>query len=346
MALGEPVRRSAGEPHNGPVTTLARVNRLILPVGLIVVVTAGLVAPAVGESVGAARFGGASFSDVCIITVFFVNGLQTRLTGARDPALLRAIAPVAGINLLLAPVLGVVAVRLLDLPFGLEVGIALMASVPTTLSSAAVIAINVGGDRLWALTLTIVTVLLGSVTAPIAVSWILSADVELDPWPVLLTVAATVILPTVLGYLLRKFLWHSPPQWVSVVPSVAVLGVVWVTMSTNAEAAKAMAPVLVLAMIAAASVGHGALLAAARAASAGMPVRHAMPVLFVASQKTLPLALTILAIISEQLPEIAAVAAVATITCLVWHFLQLFADSVLAHRLALRHAAALPTDAR
>ncbi len=287
-----------------------------------------------GSSVGPA-----SFTDVCVIIIFFVMGLQIRLTGVRERALLRAVPLVLAINLVLAPLLGWVVFRIMDWPLGLQVGMAVMLAVPTTLSSAAVIAINVGGDRLWALLLTLVTVIVGAFTAPVAVTLLLAADVELDAWPILGQVVLTAVVPTVVGYAVRKLLLPRPPEWLSVVPSAAVLAVVWVNMSTNAEAAQAMPLIRVAAMVAVALVGHGALLLAARAAGTGMPVRQAMPVLFVASQKTLPLALTVLAIIAAQVPEIAAVAAVATITCLVWHFTQLLVDSWLSRRLALRHAA-------
>lgn len=318
--------------------TVAGVNRVILPAGLPVVILIGMLAPSFGSAAGDLRLGPIAFTDWCVITIFFVNGLQIRLAGARDRALVRAIPLVMGINLVLAPLLGVVAFQFVDLRLGLEVGIALMLAVPTTLSSAAVIAINVGGDRLWALLLTIVTVLAGAFTAPVAVSLILASDLDVNPWPILGQVVLTVVVPTVVGYVLRKVLWRNPPEWLSVIPSVAVLAVVWVNMSNNADAARQMPPVLLVAMALAAALGHGALLVAARAAAVGLPVQQAMPVLFVASQKTLPLALTILALLGEQVPEIAAVTAVATITCLVWHFLQLFADAMLSQRMAVRHA--------
>lgn len=290
-------------------------------------------------ALGRLGVGSLSFSDLSVIVIFFVNGLQIRFTGARDRDLLRAIVIVLGLNLVVAPTLGGLAVRLLDLPLGLAVALALMASVPTTMSTAAVIAINVGGDRLWALALTITTVLLGSVTAPLAVSWILSAEVSISPWPILGQVMMIVMLPIAVGVLVRKTLLPKSPPWLTPIPSLAVLGVVWVTMSNNSEAAAQMSLALVAAMVVMAVVGHGFLLAAASVPAARMPTEQAMPVLFVASQKTLPLALTILVILQDSVPAIAAVAAVATVGCVVWHFLQVFADSLLSQRLAMRHAA-------
>lgn len=314
---------------------------MLLPVGLPLVLLLGILWPQPGAAVGGWAFGPLTFSDAAVVLIFFVNGLQMRFAGARDPALLRAIAWVLGINLVLAPALGLAAVRVLDLPLGLAVGIALMASVPTTMSSAAVIAINAGGDRLWALTLTIVTVLVGSITAPLAVSMILSAAVSVSPWPLLQQVALIVLLPSVVGVLARRTIVRRPPEWVGLIPSIAVIMVVWTTMSVQSDAASELSALALAAMVVVGVVGHGVLLFAAGLPARRMTTARAMPVVFVASQKTLPLALTILVILVAEVPQIAAVAAAATITCVVWHFIQVFGDSVLADRLALRHAAAV-----
>ncbi len=321
---------------------MTRAHRLLLPVGLPLVVLVGLAVPAVGESVGSIELGPAGFSDLCIILTFLVTGLFTSSAALRFPGLLRGLTTVLVINLLVAPLLGVAAVRALDPQLGLAVGIALMVSVPTTLSSAAVITVNVGGDRLWAVTLTVVTAILGSITAPIAVSAILGANVSINAWPILGQIIIVVLVPMTLGYLVGRFWWRAPPMWLSLLPTLSVLALVWVTMSRNAEAARGMEPALVGAMVVVAGAVHGVLLISAAVSGRGLPFEHAIPVLFVASQKSLPLALAILTLVANQSPQVAHVAAVATITCLVWHFLQLFADSALSHRLAIRHAEAAP----
>lgn len=315
---------------------MTRANRLLLPIGLPVVLLLGLLLPSTGSALDSVSLAGVRVADLCVVLIFGINGLQMRLTGVADPRLLRALMLVMGINLVLAPGLALLVIRGIELPLGVLVGMTLMASVPTTLSSGAVIAINAGGDRVWALALTVITVLVGSVTAPLAVSTILSAAVTIDPWPLLLNTAVIVLVPTAAGYLLRR--WRDPttPAWLPLVPSVAVLTMVWMTMSSNAEAAREMAPALLLVMVAVGAVGHGILLAVAALGSRRMPHEHAMPVLFIASQKTLPLAITILFLLVEEVPQIAPVAAVATVTAVVWHFIQVFADSLLGNRLQHR----------
>jgi sodium/bile acid cotransporter 7 len=319
---------------------VARSNRLLLPVGLPLAVAVGLLLPAAGSALGGVRVGSFSWNDIAVVIIFLVVGLTTELASGHDRSLLAAGVKVLAVNLVLAPVLGAAALAVFDLPLGVALGLVVMVSVPTTLSSAAVIAINVGGDRVWALTLTVVCVLVGAFTAPVAVSLLLSTEnVDLSPWPILADVLRVVLLPAVVGALLRRFLLPDPPRWLGTVPSLMVLSVVWVTMSEQAATARSMEPVLLLLMLVVAVVGHGALLAAAAALIRSMPTEHAMPVLFVASQKTLPVALTVLVLLGQEVPQVEELLAVATIACVVWHFTQLFADSLLADRIAVAHAA-------
>ena len=321
---------------------IARANRLILPIGLPLVMLFGVFLPAPGAALDQARPLGISVSDLCVLTIFFVNGLNMRLSGTRDRQLLRALLLVLGINLILAPLLAAGVIMSVDITLGVLLGMALMASVPTTLSSGAVIAINAGGDRVWALALTVVTVLIGSVTAPLAISALLSTAVSINPWPLLLDTAVMVLVPTAAGWLVRRTIWPKQPAWLGLVPSAAVLTVVWMTMSTYADEARAMSLALIGLMVLVGAVGHGVLLGASSLASRGMPHRQAMPVLFIGSQKTLPLALTMLVLVIEAVPALAVAASVATITCVIWHFIQVFADSLLGNRLAIRAATSRP----
>jgi len=318
-----------------------RVQQLILPVGLPIVMALGIFFSGPGIAMGDVHIGPVYFNDLMVILIFLVNGHQMRFTGIGDRSLMRALALVVSINLIIAPVLGYFAVSYISMPIGLAVGLAIMASVPTTLSSAAVIATNVGGNHLWALALTIFTVLIGSFTAPLAISAILSASVPISPWPILFDILLTVLVPTAIGVLARFTFLPRLPSWAALIPSVAVLLIVWVTMSQESEGARSIDPVLILGMIVVAVVGHQILLTLGFAAGRSMSTEHAMPVLFVSAQKTLPLALTILLILTEQFPGLAAVGAVATITCVLWHFWQVFFDSVISQRLALRHTARL-----
>ncbi len=327
---------------------MAALNRYILPVGLPLVLLIGLFLPGIGGALAGVSFGSTSLGSLLVIPIFLVYGLQTQLFALHSPGLGRAIAIVLIVNLVLAPLLGAALIFGLGLSFGLAVGVALMASVPTTMSSAVVIAVNAGGDRLWALVLTIVTVLVGSITAPLVVSVILSADAALDPVATLVGVVLVVLVPAAVGYTFARVTGWRPPAWFDAIPSLMVLTVVWMTVSANAETLWGLAADTLVAMVLLAAAVHLALLGAAAVATRGMSAPHRMPVLFVASQKTLPMALTILTIISSQEPQVAQVAGVAAIACVVWHFTQLVGDSALSGRLGARRRAAtgqVSTDA-
>ena len=324
--------------HPGPVE---RAQRLILPIGLPLALVLALLLPAPGQALGGIGVGPLSWSMLSVAVIFLINGLEIRFAGIDDPALARSAALVATLNLLVAPALAGVLLVATTWPLELDVGIAVMASVPTTLSSAAVIAINVGGDRLWALALTVSTVLLGSVTAPLAVSALLSSGIDISPVVLLRQVLLIVLVPTAIGVLLRKAARVRLPPVLSLVPSLAVVSVVWVTMSEQADAALSLEPVVVAGFVAVGVVGHLVLLGLGALAARGRPVAQAMPILFVTAQKTLPLALTILVILAEQSPQVAAAAAGATLIFVSWHFIQVFGDAVLSGRLAVRHASGL-----
>lgn len=312
---------------------MARIQRLLLPVGLPAALIFGVFAPRPGLWVDAHSWLGMSWSNFSILVVFLINGIQMPQVATHDRALVRAAVQVCVLNLVVAPAIVWVLFQVVDLPLGAAVPLALMASVPTTLSSATVTGTNAGGDRLWSLVLTVACVLAGSVTAPIAVGALLGSSVSISVWPLLSQVLELVLLPVAVGWALRRWVWRRPPSWLGMVPSLAVMSVVWVTMSRQSETVRALAPSTLALIAVVAVVGHAGMLAMAWLAARGRSWDHAMPVLFVTAQKTLPMALTILVILGDQSPEVAAVSAVATVACVAWHFTQVFGDSVLAARL-------------
>ena len=78
--------------------------------------------------------------------------------------------------------------------------------------------------------------------------------------------------------------------------------------------------------------GHATMLSLARIASLGLSRDRAIPVFFVTAQKTLPLALTVIATVSALVPELQLYAAEAVVLVVLWHFTQLLVDGTLAAR--------------
>lgn len=312
-----------------------RVRRLltwVLPVGLTIALVTALLYPVPGAAVARISLGPFDWAALSVVLIFFISGYSINLDSVRGSGFARAVSLVLVVNLLVFPLGAWIVVRSVDLPLGLVVGIAVMASVPTTVSSAAVAAIVAGGDRTWAVGLTVVCVVVGAFTAPIAVSAILSANVSVPPGPLLLRVLAIAVFPLLLGTVVARALARPLPAWASLVPPLAVVSVVWVTMSQSAATFVA-APLRALGqVILVAVVGHASLLALGAIASSRYPPAQRWPILFVTSEKSFSLALSVLVALSAEDPGLESAMAGAILVGLAWHFVQILVDGVVAGR--------------
>lgn len=206
-----------------------------------------------------------------------------------------------------------------------------MAAVPVTLSSAIVMTEICRGNRLWALFLTIGLNFLGLVSAPVMLKALLSqgAEVGISALRLMLQLVLLVLLPFVLGALARRLLPQGrTPRWLGLIPSLCVALTVYVVFAGAREALLATPLQAIFPAAGAAAVVHGILLGLA--ALGGMLMRLDSPecraLLFAASQKTLPLAVTVVALVLPGSPA-------ALLPCLLFHFIQLFFDSFLASHL-------------
>lgn len=305
-----------------------------MPVGLVIALLVGLVLPAPGAALGSVQVGPIDATVFNVVLIFFLSGFTIHGANVDTTGFGRAIAFVLTINLIAAPLL--VAGVLWALPIGLAValGLAVMGSVPTTLSSAAVTAGVAGGDRAWAAALTVVCVSAGAVTAPIAVSLILSSDTSVPPGPLLIRVFLIVIVPLVVGFAVARLTGHQLAPFWELVPSLAVIALLWITVSESAESLVEYQPPRLAAVIGIVLGIHLLLLFAGWLAGRQFSAAQGVSVAFVLAQKTLPLALSLLVAVAAVSPDIEPYVAEAVIVCVVWHFLQLLVDSAVAARVA------------
>jgi len=183
------------------------VQQWFLPVGLVLAMALALVAPLPGSALNET-----GLVLGLIPLIFLVNGYQTRL----DRLSLRkrfvgVLLTGVVIGLLLSPFIGLGTAALLGLPASAALGLVVMASMPPTLSSGVIMTENAGGQTLWAMLLTILLNLIGIFTIPFVLSLTLEtgAEVVVSPWPLLLRLLLVVLLPFVLGGLLRRILSRS-----------------------------------------------------------------------------------------------------------------------------------------
>ncbi len=303
-----------------------------LPIGLVVAFLIAWILPEPGSALQ--QMG---IIPWLVVTIFLINGYQTVLSQMPLSGKLWITAIVAIlINLLISPFLGLLTASLLALPSAAAIGLIITATVPSTLSSGIVLTQLAGGDGVKALFLTILLNLVGIFTIPFILPVVLDnvGTLDLSPWPLLKQLLLIVLLPFVIGMLGRRMLQFSPRHWlIRYLPSSCVIITVWISISASSETLREISLTLIVSITIASLLLHGALIALCIASRRlYQPERQEwLALLFTASQKTLPVAIGILAALNQPI-------GVALVACILFHFMQLLVDSILAARLVKRAA--------
>ncbi|MES9858126.1 MAG: bile acid:sodium symporter [Sedimenticola sp.] len=302
-------------------------SNYFLPIGLIVAFALAWIAPQPG-----ALLKEMGLIPWMVVTIFLVNGYHTRLNQLTGQWRLFKTALIAiVINLILAPLIGFSIASGIDLPPGATLGLILTASVPTTLSSAIVLTKIAGGDAVKALTLTILLNLIGVFTLPFTLQLLLEGGgiIDLSPWPLLQQLMLIVLLPFFIGLMIRQ-LTDNPNKnrLLSYLPSLCVLSTVWMSMSASTETLKTISLQEIGMIILASAVIHSLLLLLGQLSRSVHRSERAewLALLFTSSQKTLPLAIAALAALDRSTGP-------ALVACILFHFVQLLEDSLLAAKL-------------
>ena len=305
-------------------------KRHFLPLGLLSAMVLGMAVPKPGTDFAAWQALGLGSHQWLIVIVFFIAGLLFK-PGELPPGkkLGAGFGLAASINLLGGPLLGwllAAAFQALGQPLqaGLATGAWLMLIVPTTLSSAAVITRQAGGNASLAVVLT-----LGLAVAGIATTaWFDSTAAGLDPLQRLASLSKIVLLPLAAGLALARAWQPGRRDLWALLPSLCIILMVWKSVSQYASPLAGLDPGWLLACIPLALALHFILWGAAWSGSPWLGLGRAdqIAVSFIASQKTLPLALLLLNGRNLAGPDMARAIAF----LLIFHFSQIAADSLLA----------------
>jgi sodium/bile acid cotransporter 7 len=299
-----------------------------LPLGLVSALLVSLILPGPGRQLD--QWGVIPWM---VVIIFVVNGYQIRLRQIpRAGTLLSTAAVAVTINLLLSPWIGYLLAHLLELPQEAALGLVVMAAVPATLSSGIVMTQLAGGDALAALFLTVLLNLVGVFVLPLTLQATLGGIgmVDLSPWLLLRQLILIVLLPFVLGMLIRRTAWFEVPAPVlKFLPSSCVIATVWMSLSSSTENIADVSLSLLSQVALASMLVHLLLQLLCWASRRFYRVTRAesLALLFTASQKTLPVAIGVLTTMEQPV-------GVAILVCILFHFLQLFWDAVLAARCA------------
>ncbi len=314
------------------------VRFLFLPLGLVLVLVVGLLWPAPGMALRDWSLGGVSSGSLLVVIIFLTSGYSLKLAQLWEnlnrpgPILVAAV-----LNLLAAPWLALLVGLMFNVPEGILIGLVVTTAVPTTLSSAMIIAQQAGGNGTLALVLTIVLNVLGVATTPLMVDLTLSfgADLQLSYWDLLVKLVLLVLIPLAIGYGLKKLVGREAGGWLSYVASTCVILFVGMMISQNADSLHELALFDLGLLLGLALMVHLALLGlglgAGRLLGADGPSRLSLGL--IVGQKTLPVAFTVLLALetSGVEPELLAEAAVVAV---LFHLLQIILDSILAPLLA------------
>ena len=263
-----------------------------------------------------------------VVTIFIVNGYQTNLSELpRSKSFVVAMSVTAVIALLVSPFIGLGVASVFGMGAGFTLGLVVKATVPPTLSTCIVMTQLAGGYGAWALIMTLALNIVGIFTIPFMLDLTLDGigDIVIDPLPLLQKLMLLVLLPFLAGLGLRRIATIDPKHLaLQYLPSTCVILTVWMALSDSSEVFQSL-DLITLASIGFAALSvHLILLALCWGVSTVLKLewKAAIAVILTGSQKTLPVAVSVLTALNLPMGE-------ALLVCVLFHFLVLFGDALL-----------------
>ncbi len=302
-------------------------KKLFLPVGLIVAFAVGLCYPPPGEV-----FKSWGLTSFLVGLIFLINGYGTKTEEIpRDRSFFTALIFGGIAALLVGPFIGLGVGKSLALETAFAAGLIVMSAMPPTLSSGIVITDSAEGSVVWAIIFTVALNVMSILTIPFVLSMTLNAGegVDVSPMVLMRKLALMVLLPFIVGFVLKKFIKKNTPVPVKYLPTLCIIFIVWGAVSASADRLTSMPLKDFILIIPAVMLVHTILLGINYVLGRyclRLDQTKNRALFFVCSQKTLPVAISVLTALSIISPP-------ALIICVCFHFLQIIIDSFLAARL-------------
>lgn len=268
--------------------------------------------------------------DAVIVLIFFLSGLALDTRQIRE-----GLSDVKGtllalfLILVFAPAVGFV-FSLLPLQTGLVIGLLLVASMPTTLSSGVVMTGSAGGNMAHSLLITIIANSLAVVSIPITLSILLSGEhsrtIEIDQLPMMIKIATLVLTPLILGIVSRRVFGEKLRPilpFTSTCNQLGILTIVWMALCGSRPAIisgiHSIVPVLITVFC-----FHLVLVVAALLFTKilKIPKHKRESVIFMGGQKTLPLSVILQVSLFSEF-------GLALVVCVLHHIVHLVMDAYL-----------------
>ena len=330
-------------------------NFLVL--GFIFAITLALAWPLPGRELGTPTAGDFPITQtICIVVIFFISGVTLKTADIKN-ALSAHVALVYGIVtiLVITPMLGFAIVQIPFEPVQFRYGLALFSCVPTTLTSGVTLVTSALGNGALALMLTVTTNVLGVFTVPFILNAVLSsapdngnADSENSSAmyeaaaALLLKLVISIIIPMAIGKTVREKIACAPAFTtkykveLGLLNNSSLIAIVWMSVSKS-RGQLVGASGLNIFIIVLAGIGFHLLLLTMNWTMTTpilkLPEKERRAVLLMTSQKTLPVAVTVISYLDENKWGGHGLIA---IPCIVGHVSQLFIDAFIASKWAAR----------
>ena len=123
------------------------------------------------------------------------------------------------------PLLGAIAAYASGLPDAIALGLVIVACAPGAMASNVIVYLA-GGALAYSIALTTVATLLSPILTPLLVEFIGGALLPIPFWPMMQTILLIVVLPIVLGMLVKRHLGQNARHMTDIAPALAVLSIV------------------------------------------------------------------------------------------------------------------------
>lgn len=337
------LRMSGGNAMSGgDAGALARVGTFamnqMLPIGLLLAILVGTTCPSPGIWLSKQKI-----TTFAASGIFFIGGLKLKTDEAK--AALSSVKSVLwGVSSILffTVLLGSFLNQLCPLSVPeFSLGIGIFMCMPCTINSGVGLAASAGGNFALALILTVICSTVSVFTVPMMLNWLLSMGsqstaITLPVVEMMKKLCLTVLLPIALGKAISA---SGKPAKAAIKKHGSTLGIIsnlliiitpWMQISLSAaKGTFALVPPFdILAAVALTAGIHVAFLFINYLGSRllGLTEEMVKSVVFVASSKTLPLALTVLAILPAGVGDKGLIA----LPCILGHFTQIVMDSFIA----------------
>ncbi len=305
----------------------------------LIIVFAGVVLDQTGTAAAAGNYFKVRHgSDIVIFLIFIMSGMMIETeeirSGIKD---ISATFLALFVILVISPSAAYV-LSLFPLQKDLVIGLFIIAAMPTTLSSGVVMTREAGGNMAHALFVTVFSNSISFISVPLILSWLLSSsfagqDIRIDQIMIVKRLFVLVLLPLAIGLTSKFFLFRIEAETkkrLQIMNQIFVLCIVFMAASGSREIfSSSYRQCFIIVLVV--TVFHLILLFCSfygiKLLKIG-PERYES-VIFMGSQKTLPLSVIIQITYFSTYPA-------ALFVCVVHHFIHLMIDGYISSKLKMK----------